>query len=65
MPFDLSNTPSTFMRVYMKIFLVVYFDDILIFSKDKESYGEHLRLVCSTLLQEQLYANPKKCTFFT
>ena len=46
-------------------FLVVYFDDILIFSKDKESHGEHLRLVYSTLLQEQLYANPKKCTFFT
>ena len=46
-------------------FLVIYFDDILVFSKDKESHGEHLRLVCSILLKEQLYANPKKCTFFT
>ena len=42
----------------------MHFDDILLFSKDKESHGEHLRLVCNTLLQEQLYANPKKCTFF-
>ena len=46
-------------------FLIVYFDDILIFSKDKESHGEHLRLVCNTLLKEQLHANSKKCTFFT
>ena len=45
-------------------FWVVYFDDILVFSKDKESHEEHLKLVCSILLREQLYANPKKCTFF-
>ena len=71
MPLGLSNAPSNFMRVmtqilqpYMGKFLVVYFDNILVFSKDKELYGEHLKLVCSTLQKEQLYANPKKCTFF-
>ena len=45
--------------------LVVYFDDILVLSQDKESHEEHLRLVCSILLKKQLYANPKKCNFFT
>ena len=49
----------------MKKFLVVYFADIFIFSKDKELYGEHIILICSILLKEQLYTNPKKCTFFT
>ena len=53
------------LRPYMGKFLVIYFDDILIFSIDKELHGEHLRLVYSILLKEQLYVNPKKCTFFT
>ena len=72
MPFGFSNGLSTLMRIitqvlrpYMGKILVVYFDDILVFSQDKKSHGEHLRLICSILCKEQLYANPKKCTFFT
>ena len=46
-------------------FLVVYFDDILIYSKSKEHHMDHLKQVCVTLRTENLYANLKKCSFFT
>ena len=46
-------------------FLVVYFDDILIYSNTTEQHLNHLWQVCSTLRKEQLYANLKKCTFMT
>ena len=64
----LTNAPSTFKRVmhtlldkYLDQFVVVYLDDVLIYSKDIDSHFEHLRLIVDLLKKHQFFVKLKKC----
>nr|GFA79243.1 putative reverse transcriptase domain-containing protein [Tanacetum cinerariifolium] len=71
MPFGLTNAPAVFIDLMNRIFhefldkfVIVFIDDILVFSKSKEEHEDHLRTVLQTLRQEKLYAKFSKCEFW-
>ena len=71
MPFGLTNAPTAFMdlmnlvvRPCVNQFVVVFIDDILVYSKDRENHDKHLRVVLETLRKEHLYAKLSKCEFW-
>ena len=70
-PFGLTNAPAAFIdlmnyvfRPYVDQFVVVFIDDILVYSKDREDHDTHLRVVLETLRNEHLYAKLSKCEFW-
>jgi len=70
MHFGLTNAPSTFIRLmnhalraFIGRFVVVYFDDIFVYSKSLDEHIDHLHCVLDVLRKEKLYANVKKCSF--
>jgi hypothetical protein len=70
MPFGLTNAPSYFMSMMNKVFMefldkfvVVFIDDILVYSKSKEEHEKHLRAILEKLREHKLYAKFNKCEF--
>nr|GEW69439.1 putative reverse transcriptase domain-containing protein [Tanacetum cinerariifolium] len=71
MPFGLSNAPAVFMdlmnracKPYLDNFMIVFIDDILIYSRNKEEHANHLRIILELLKQEKFYAKFSKCDFW-
>ena len=71
MSFGLTNAPATFSCLmnsifmeYLYKFVMVYLDDILIYSKNERDHAEHLRLVLTKLREHRLYAKFSKCEFW-
>ncbi|KAL5547177.1 hypothetical protein UlMin_006864 [Ulmus minor] len=71
MPFGLTNAPAAFMdlmnrvfKPYLDRFVIVFIDDILVYSKTQEEHEEHLRIVLQTLRENKLFAKREKCDFW-
>ncbi|GJY47373.1 putative reverse transcriptase domain-containing protein [Tanacetum coccineum] len=71
MPFGLTNAPAVFMdwinrvcKPYLDKFVIVFIDDILVYSKVEEEHGRHLKIILELLKKERLYAEFSKCDFW-
>ena len=71
MPFGLTNAPAAFMDLMNRVckphldkFVIVFIDDILIYSKMRNDHENHLRTILETLRKEKLYAKLSKCEFW-
>ena len=71
MPFGLTNAPAAFMDLmnrvfqpYLDRFVIIFIDDILVYSGSSEEHSEHMRIVLQTLRGRQLYAKLSKCQFW-
>ncbi|GJZ39479.1 putative reverse transcriptase domain-containing protein [Tanacetum coccineum] len=71
MPFGLTNAPAMFLdlmnrvcKPYLDKFVIMFIDDILVYSKDEEEHGKHLKIFLDLLKKERLYAKFSKCDFW-
>ncbi|GKA97126.1 putative reverse transcriptase domain-containing protein [Tanacetum coccineum] len=71
MPFGLTNSPTVFMdlmnhvcKPYLDKFVIIFIDDILIYSKNKKEHEEHLKAILEFFKKEELYAKFSKCEFW-